>query len=42
MTSYQKRKARTANSQFAKMAGKQLRLNVFGKLKVRSSIEVYQ
>jgi len=30
------------NSQFATMAGEQLRLNVFGKLKVRSSIEVYR
>jgi len=29
------------NSQFAKMAGEVLRLNVFGKLKVRPSIEVY-
>jgi len=37
-----KNKARTANSQFAAMAGERLRLNIFGKLKVRSSIEVYR
>ena len=30
------------NSQFAKMAGKRLRLNTFGKMKVRSSIEAYR
>lgn len=30
------------NSQFAKMADEILRLNVFGKLKVHSSIEDYR
>jgi hypothetical protein len=30
------------NKQFGVMAGERLRLNVFGKLKVRSSIEVYR
>jgi|GEM_PF-4859227 hypothetical protein len=31
----------SANSQLAAMAGEQLHLNIFGKLKVRFSIEVY-
>jgi hypothetical protein len=35
-------KSRTANKQFGVMAGKRLRLNIFGKLKIRSSIEVYR
>ena len=39
---YDNRVARTHNSQFATMAGKRLRLNVFGELKVRSSIAVYR
>lgn len=36
------KEARTANSQFAKMAGKVLRLNVFSDLKFRSSFEIYR
>jgi len=30
------------NSQFAAMAGKRLRMNVFSKMKIRSSIVVYR
>ena len=30
------------NKQFGVMAGKRLRLNIFGLLKIRSSIEVYR
>ena len=36
------KEGRRHNSQFVKMAGKRLQLNAFGKLKVRSSIEVYR
>jgi hypothetical protein len=31
-----------ANRQFGVMAGERLRLNIFGLLKIRSSIEVYR
>lgn len=37
-----RKEGRIHNSQFAKMAGKRLRLNGLGKLKIRSSIEVYR
>ncbi len=44
LTTFLQDNKRTAagNSQFAAMAGKRLRLNVFSKLKVRSSVETYR